>query len=330
MQVAVVLTVKNEARLLRDNVLYHHAIGVDKVFVYFDNTTDDGKDTVSDLPFVNIQDSVPAEKYTHFKYLDKFTSQAEAHHTARQCLNTFDAMQSCKVLGIDWLISIDADELIGTDLDAISNLKTFFKGIPSSVDVVNFKVYEVLQRQLNYKNVFAEETLFKSQRSFKRRHERLFKYVYNPFTGKHLKFSFWYGQHLGKGAIRLNTNVIPHNVHRYKRINGKAAILEAGFVLHYHAFDAVDFIKKFTNFRNHPNTFLSGNTVESLKLLLRDVVNTSGLSNDELKDYFKTNLMFNEKEVSGFLKNKTWCFFNRKERAVLSIKSVQEVFKSMH
>ena len=329
MQVAVVLTVKNEARLLRDNVLYHHAIGADKVFVYFDNTTDDGKECIKDLPFISVQDSVPAQKYIHLTYLDKFTSKAEAHHTARQCLNTFDAMQQSQKLGYDWLISIDADELIGTDLNEVSNLKTFFKAVPDSIDVVNFKVYEVLQRQVGYTNVFKLETLFKSQRSFKRRSERVFKYIYNPFTNERLKFSFWYGQHLGKGAIRLNTNVIPHNVHRYKRINGKAAILEAGFVLHYHAFDAVDFIKKFTNFKNRPNTFLSGNTVESLKLLLRDVVNTSGLTENQLKDYFKANLMFNEKEVSRFLNNKTWLFFRRKEAVVIEIKSVSSVFKSL-
>ncbi|OAD91211.1 hypothetical protein A7A78_13000 [Aequorivita soesokkakensis] len=329
MKIAVVLTVKNEERLLRNNLFYHKTIGADRIFVYFDNTTDNGKESISDLDFVTINDSVSAKKYAHLEYLEKFTSQAEEHHTARQCLNTFDAQQQCEKEGIDWLISLDADELICTDFKESSNLKSFFEGIDENVEVINFKTLEALQQKESYGNVFLEETLFKKNRKQKKG-EDFHKNLFNPFTKTSEKFSWWYGQHLGKGAVRIGKGIIPHNVHRFKRIDGsKAETLNAGNVLHYHAYDAADFIKKFTNFSEHPNTFLSGNKVEGIKLLLRDIVNTSGMDSGELKKYFKENLLFTEAEVQDLKKEKTYFLFKKLSSPLNEIISVQRVFKNI-
>src|SRR5690554_8106860 len=95
MKIALVLTVKNEFRLLRNNLLYHKAIGVDRAFVYFDNTTDNGRESIADLDFATISDSVSPGKYAHLKYLHKFNSHAAEHHTARHCLNPFADQQIC-------------------------------------------------------------------------------------------------------------------------------------------------------------------------------------------------------------------------------------------
>ena len=200
MKIALVLTVKNEERLLRHNLLYHKAIGADHIFIYFDDTTDSGKESISDLDFVTINDSVAVEKYARLEYLEKFTSQAGEHHTARQCLNTFDAQQQCEKNGIDWLISLDADELICTDFREPSNLKYFFSGVDKNVEVVYFKTLEALQQKEVYGHVFLEETLFKQNRKQKKGGD-FYKKLYNPFTKTSEKFSLWYGQHLGNGAV---------------------------------------------------------------------------------------------------------------------------------
>jgi hypothetical protein len=324
LKIAIVLTVKNEARLLRNNLLYHKAIGVDQAFVYFDNTTDDGQDSIADLNFVKTTTSVQADNYIHLDYLQKFTSQAAEHHTARQCLNTYDALRQCKTLGIDWLISLDADELICTDLKQPSNLKSFFKSIVEEVEVVNFKTLEALQQKEKYQNVFAEEILFKANK------QAFYKSINNPFSKLNQQFTWWYGHTMGKAAIRVDKNVIPHNVHRYKRIDGTQPVrVDKGNVLHYHAYDAEDFIKKFTNFEDHPNTFLSGNKVEDLKLLLRDVVNSSDYNRYELENYFKENLMFHEKEINKFKKGRKFVFFKIKPTPLKEITSVQLAFKSI-
>ena len=256
MKIALVLTVKNEARILRDNLRYHNAIGVDHIFVYFDNSTDTGRASINDLDFVTVTNSVSLEKYQHQSILDKFTSHAEEHHTARQCLNTYDALQLCREQNYDWLISLDADELVCTDKENPSNLLSFFSEIDATIDVVNFKTFEALQRKEAYGNVFAEETLYKTTYQYKGRLEKLRKDLYNPFTDAKQIFSFWYGQHMGKGAIRTSSKLIPHNVHRFKLENGQAAnTVNAGMIMHYHVYDAQDFIKKFTNFSDHPIPF---------------------------------------------------------------------------
>ncbi|PHS62075.1 MAG: hypothetical protein COB12_11150 [Flavobacterium sp.] len=326
MKIGIVYTVKNEERLLRKNILYHKAIGIDYFFVYLDNPTDNTEDSIKDLEYVDVQKSISSEKYKSFSYLEKFTSQAKEHHTARQCLNTFDAKQKCLDKKINWLISIDADELFNPNIDENENGSTFFNKIPENIDVVNFKVYEALQRKVAYDNVFAEETLFKSRHVFKSRFEKLFKYIYNPFNKKYVKFPYWYGQHLGKAAIRVDSKIIPHNVHRYKNYDeGKLQLIDKGSLLHYHFYDAKDFIKKFENFKEHPNTFLSGNKVGSLKLLLRDVVNKSGMNEVALNDYFVNYLMFSEREVKKLLRDKLFFIFQRKEKSLQRINRVKKV-----
>lgn len=324
MKIAIVLTVKNEYRLLRNNLLYHKSTGVDKAFVYFDNTTDNGKESIADLDFVGAFDSVPADKYSDIEYLKKFTSQAAEHHTARQCLNTFDAQQRCKEENIDWLISVDADELICTDTKEPSDLKSFFKNIKEEVEVINFKTLEALQQQEHYNNVFAEETLFKANK------QAFYKKIINPFTREIKKFTWYYGHTMGKTAIKTGKGIIPHNVHRYEKLHGEKVVSKnIGNILHFHAYDAEDFIKKFTNFRDRPNTFLSGNKVENLKLLLRDVVNSSGMDTPQLKTYFRENLMFGSQEIKKFKKGRKYIFFQVKPRPIKEITSVKKTFENL-
>jgi len=325
-KIAIVYTVKNEERLLRQNILYHKAIGIDCFFVYLDNSTDTTKDSIKDLSYVNIYNSVKPEKYENVSFLNKFTSQAKEHHTARQCLNTYDAKQLCKEQQIDWLISIDADELFVPDIKKEKDCKSFFLGIGTDINVINFRVYEALQRRISYNNVFKEETLFKTKNTFKRRFEKLYKNIFNPFSNELVKFPYWYGQYLGKSAIRVNSMVIPHNVHRYRNKNGATLnVLQKGSLLHYHFYDAKDFIKKFKNFKKHPDTFLSGNKVGSLKLLLRDVVNKSGMNEVALNEYFVNYLMFSEREVRKLLRDKLFYIFQRKEKSLQRINIVKEV-----
>ncbi len=56
---SMVITVKNERALLRDNLLYHHFVGVDHFYVYSDGGTDGTIESVCDLPYVMTADSVP-------------------------------------------------------------------------------------------------------------------------------------------------------------------------------------------------------------------------------------------------------------------------------
>src|SRR5690606_14102293 len=295
MKVAVVMTVKNEARLLKQNVLYHLGIGVHKIFVYFDHTTDDGAETIRDLEAVEINVSVATKTYQDKPYLEKFWSNAHEHHTARQCLNTYDAMQKCQAEQIDWLISLDADELFLSSKDGLITIHEFFKEAGQlKADIITLKPMEVVARKMAYHNVMLEETLFKTQKNFQSKFDQIYHKVYDPYNQTHKTVSFWLGHTMGKAAIRVQSAAIPYNVHRYVSVDGGEPLktISMGYLLHYHIYDFEDFIKKFQNFKEHPDTFLSGNKIEDLKSLWIRLINDTNHSSEYLKCYFEENLLF--------------------------------------
>lgn len=329
MKVAVVMTVKNEERLLLQNILYHLGIGIECIFIYFDGTTDNGKEKVKGIPKVIIQDSVQVEKYKDRDYLDRFTSNAQDHHTARQCLNTYDALEQSKAAGIDWLISLDADELFITKNKGEQSLSEFFRENKDH-DVIQFSTMEVIGRKIEYQHVMAEEILFKIQKNFKSKLDQIYRKIYNPYTKKHMIFSYWFGHTMGKAAINVKREIIPHNVHRYKSVSrNKLKLKKSGNILHYHLYDFEDFLKKYDNFKSRPATFLSGNKIESLKSLWIQLVNDPNYSKQFLKMYYEKYILYNSKEMKRLGRSRMFPFFKRKEKSIIEIEIPKKILKKL-
>ena len=329
MRVGLVITVKNEERLLRQNVLYHLRIGIEKIFVYFDGTTDSGRESIADIEGVVCSDSVPKENFTHLEYLNELTSNYDTIHTARQCLNTYDAQLKCRELGIDWLISLDADELFITDIASPVNLKTFFKAY-MDFDVVQMRTLEVLARKMEYHHVMMEAIEFKLQKNFKNRLNQIFFSYFNPYTKKSFKYSHWLGHNMGKLAIRTHSETLPKNVHRYKTIDGTPLKrTKAGAILHYHLYDFKDFLKKYKNFKSHPNTFLSGNSIGKLKILWRDMVNDEQFDRHYLEDYFNKYLLIDNHKLKKYYHLRYLPFIKRTEKAIAQIDYPKHILESI-
>ncbi|GGH45970.1 hypothetical protein IA57_09825 [Mangrovimonas yunxiaonensis] len=321
MTAAIVMTVKNEARLLRSNILYHLGIGVKKVFVYFDGTTDNGRSTIIDLDHVVCTNSVSVTSMQQYDFLAPFLTKAKLHHTARQCLNTYHALLQCKQEGIDWLVSLDADELLLTPELGNQTLQSFLKSASSlDLDVVKLQPMEVVNRQMHYNNVIIEETLFKRQKNFTSKWDQIYRRFYNPYTTSYEKKSYWLGHTMGKAMIRVAAGIMPKTVHRYQKIDGaKLQIKTMGHVLHYHVYDAEDFIKKYKNFKHRPDTFLSGHKIEDLKQLWITLVNDSKYSQEDLEYYYKTNVLFDTKAEKRLYRTRVFNVLKRKESAVVQI-----------
>jgi hypothetical protein len=319
MRVALVITVKNEARLLRQNVFYHLRIGIERVYVYFDGSTDNGQKLIDDIEGVETSVSVSSEKYKHLDYLEKFCTNIDRIHTARQCLNTYDAQMKCRDLGIDWLISLDADELFLTDYKNEMSLSDFFESL-RSFDVVQFETLEVLAKQMTYDKVMCEETQFKIQKKFKNRFNRIYFSFYNPYNQESMLHSYWLGHNMGKIAIRVDSYTCPKNVHRYVTIDKTPLnFVIKGYLLHYHLYDFRDFLKKYKNFEAHPNMFLSGNNIGTLKTLWRDMVNDAQFDNAYLKAYFKKYLLIDSKKQKQLHYLRYLPFIKRKIPAVVEV-----------
>ena len=332
MKIGLVITVKNEERIIRENILYHNFIGVDQFYIYLDDSTDKTAERVFDLPFVEVNNSIDEHQFENIAELKSFVHSHHEHHTARQCLNSFDALQKCRDNEVDWLISIDADELVCPDIDPSSknSLKTFFLGLPIEVQAIQFQVYEAFQRQFEYENVFKEETLFKSRWKFSQRLDRLYKKIYDPFTKEYQKMNFWYGQNMSKMAIKTALDFYPKNVHRFHlRNHTKPIKLRKGKLLHYHAFDYKDFIKKFKNFEKRPDTFLSGSSIGYVKKLWRDLVNSKHMNGRDLERYYYDYVMFNEAWIKKAQSRRHFGIIPRKESGTEKVVSVQEVFENI-
>ena len=329
MKIAVVMTVKNEERLLFSNILYHKYIGVDNFFVYSDYSDKSRYDSIKGMDSVVFSKTVPTKKYENLVYCKHFINNYDRIFTARQALNSFDATLLCKAKNIEWLISIDADELICVDLchQKKDDLKTFFLGIGKDVDVVALRTFEIIQNQLAYKNVFAEEILFKNKKCFRYLFSNKLKAIYNPINKKTISSPWWYGQTLGKCAINVNSGLIQRTSHEFQSIsNNPLKVENKGYLLHYYVYDFEDFYSKFKRFKDHPDQYLYWGEVEDLKKIWRDVVNYPGYNESDLINYYKNNVMCSEYlPGSSMIKN----LDNYVYRNIIKVYSPKKIFEAL-
>jgi hypothetical protein len=135
---------------------------------------------------------------------------------------------------------------------------------------------------------------------------------------------------MGKCALNVQKDLIPHNVHRFKLKNSKTVNkVNRGFILHYHMYDFDDFIKKFKNFKNRPSFFLSGNDIGTLKSLWIKLVNDSQFTPEDLKEYYIDNILFTDAKLSKLKKTRLFNILSRKEKATVEITLPSEILSKL-
>jgi hypothetical protein len=110
---ALTYTVKNEARLLPSGIEYHLAAGCSRIYLFWDNTTDNAPELVARYPQVVARNSYhPEELENPPAWLAKILPWWEVDLDVRKIANTYYAALDAAKAGIEWLVNIDADELI--------------------------------------------------------------------------------------------------------------------------------------------------------------------------------------------------------------------------
>ena len=174
-----------------------------------------------------------------------------------------------------------------------------------------------------YEHVFAEESLFKAPGV------KLDRLVFDPYRQNNLTIKGYYGQTKGKSAVRTSVPAKPKTTHKFIRLDGPDLnTLWKGELLHYYAYDFEDFIKKYENFKHHPNTYVAGSRVEDIKQLWRDLVNDPNMTEEALRRYYQRWALFSPREIKRLKRDKRLGIIPTAP-GVISITAVRDFFNEI-
>ena len=200
-------------------VNYHLNIGVDHMYLFFD----DPKDPAIKILKKKSKVSCFACDYKFWSNLDKRIDLSINEH---QVLSSNLALKMAKKEGYDWIAHIDSDELIYTE----NPLKTFISKIPKNVQVLRLRAIEAVLEKKQNKNLFEGVTLFKSMgyiSKFYYSHKKLLQRIV-PLVRKHegnLSNIYFRGHSAGKSIVRTNANIDQVGIHE--------PVAKKGFKLNY-------------------------------------------------------------------------------------------------
>lgn len=316
----LVITQKNEAAMLNHNIEYHRYMGVSRFYIFDDGSTDGSMQTIQNThgvhQFFGTDFSIVPEEMADVKQ-----KALDGNWVGRQYLNTYKALQLAKKDGVDWLLFIDADELVFLESEQENSFPSFFAEVDPDVDTVFFKkVYEVIPQNTSASNIFKKANLFKAT-AYDINAE---KTMFDPILGKMFSLSGFFGPSLGKQAARVNANLLPESSHGFKKRNGESPKeLIFGQVMHYHLCDFPDFIKRSSI--KHPSHFVYGSEAPYYpKMFWRELVLDSGLNESELRTYYERWIVYSEEEIN-LGKNK----LEGEEPYIVSFNGIANVWKKI-
>lgn len=324
-RIALVTTMLNEPRLVRQHMQYFRWLGIDHVYIYDDGCTDDTFERVADLPYVQIMQPVDPQQFAGRPEIAGAVKNYATHLPARQQVNISHAIETARREGFDWLVSLDVDELICLDrrCQVQNHLKRFLGGVNPLFEQVIFVPLEMVQTKAETGCVFAEATLFLQPWL------RIPRAIFDPYQQQDfLLRSQFLGHRWGKPAMRLSADLYPYSVHRFTRRTGifTAPTRLAGDLLHYNAYDWRDFIKKFRAIRKEPNHWYSGKVMGYEKQLWRNLANDPQLSEEDLREYFERSIVYKPEQLAD-LQRRRWLCKAPGMRPLVEVTSVCRAFK---
>lgn len=180
-------------KVLESLILQHHANGFQQVMLYFDSPNDEGEpDVIASvrkfsrplptgpngllcsavaIPCTDqwwsevrqksryyLREDEPLELYRETTHLDTHIKDVQA----RQMLCIEHALFAAQSEGFEWLLHVDADEILFfPDQERHNDARKFFSEVPLHFSAVRFANLEAVPEQLDVEDPFEEVTLFK-------------------------------------------------------------------------------------------------------------------------------------------------------------------------
>jgi hypothetical protein len=150
-KICTATTLNCEVRILTAWVDYHLNLGIDHMFLFFDDPNHPGVTIFEHNPRVTVV-------RCDVNYWPGGASKRERltlHE--RQWYNANKALEWAKQRGADWIVHIDSDELLYYPGD----LRSALQSVPDHVEVVRFRVYEAVPEGLHCEHPFASVRYFR-------------------------------------------------------------------------------------------------------------------------------------------------------------------------
>lgn len=297
MRIGCILTVKNEQNTILHNIRYHQYLGVTDFFVFLDHSTDLTRQYVASFPhvtyFINqtYNDLLLYNQDKEEVDLELIQRFFTTHLSLRQIFNANMALELCRDRGIDWLIHLDADELICINPQSVDpgGLNTYFKCVEPDVDVIIFRNIEAVPTKMSLSNPFMV---------------RLFKRagvdpgsvgfpkgtLVNPSTGKIIPAGWFWGHNSNKSAVRTASSAYFVSPHQCAEARGT---LNTEYLLHFYITCYEQWLNKFRNFSDYPPK----PHARPLRLLQIDLVNHLDLTDKILRDYFAKFILYTTEDL---------------------------------
>jgi Glycosyl transferase family 2 len=329
---ALSYTVKNESRLLPSGIDYHLAAGCSRIYIFWDNTTDNAPELVARYPQVIARNSFRPDELSDVPpWLKKILPAWKPDLDVRKIANTYCAAVDAAKEGIEWLGSIDADELIlmsPAETDLEGHISRHLENVPADVDQLLMRNLESIPTSAESPNPFVDcvyflnrfpltETVWRYSRAALLRATRspkliawydwlfyelrfagtLKRMMREPGTGRRIPGTYFLGYSSHKSFIR--TRVAPDfnfATHAWVPFVRKPRNLETGNVLHFDMLDAAYFAAKF---RQRPP---GRRDIFYQRYLLSNVARDHG--SEEIRQFFETYIAIQDPDRIAHLKKR--------------------------
>lgn len=297
-RLALMTCVRNEASWLPAFLHYHHAIGVERGYVFLDRCTDDSAAIAASFPWVRLFQLVP-DRLDQFQYVCDLQAA---------CMN--HVLQLARADGIDWLMMIDPDEYAyaGNPRAQTAVARAHLHGLVQRVraDVVQIRLttHEVVPQRLPADAPFWQHHYFQTE-------PKLAWTIVDPLRQRQGAWHDFLGHRQGKALVRTSAHVQAYDAHRWVPEQGlrwpqRPEYVELpgvwlGAHLHYFVTSQRHWLAKFPKYSSEPEVWVCGKPVELPKQCWKEVV--SRMSAAELEGYFQQHVARPEAELRDQVRN---------------------------
>jgi hypothetical protein len=274
---AITYTVRNEGAWILDAIVANRAAGCSRFYIFLDGTTDQTRALLAGIVDVCVMETeLPDTPATLPGWLRDILPRFNETMDVRKRYNTWRAAGLAQAEGIDWLASIDVDEVLyfgernGSVVEALNR-------VPLVTDQVLMRNLELVPTVANDDRPFSREQIF--LRRF-RGTERIWRFargvlyrcrasprliawaehvlyrlrlrgkglraLTSPITGEVIPAGYYLGYCSYKSLVRsAAAHRFAFDVHRWKHFEHRPRTREIGYILHYDLPNASAFLNKF-------------------------------------------------------------------------------------